>query len=197
MQKETEELIERRQNKVIPLIEKYIREKRLIDIGCGNGLISFFINKKLKNEIVLLDKEDLREQKVKNFPFVKASVLNMPLENKSFDVSYVQFLFHHLPASAKLENILKEVKRISKEYIIIIEDVIDNGSDIKKIKEHDISMNKVFHPNQKMIIGRYYSDAELKKAFQQEGLTLIEEKVLKEGNVKKGIPQVRIYILKI
>ncbi len=43
MKKNIKQAIKIHQQGFLPIVEKYIRNKNLLDVGCGNGLNSFFL----------------------------------------------------------------------------------------------------------------------------------------------------------
>jgi len=195
MKKNVKKIIENYQKKFLPIIKKHIKNKTLLDAGCGNGLNSFFFNKKLGSKITLLDIKDMRDKEVECFPFFKSSIEKMPFKSNSFDAVFIQYVLHHLLPQTNFENVFRELKRVG-EIVILVEEIITKKTEISKAKKFDMKINKIFHPSQKMPIYKYYSDKELKNVFSNAKIKIIKEKVFDEGCKEDGFLQRKIYILK-
>lgn len=196
MQKNVKQIIEEYQQRLLPIVKKYIENKNLLDVGCGNGFNSFFFNKKFGTKITLLDIEDIRDKEVISFPFFESSLEKMPFESKSFDVIFLQYVIHHLPPKINLEEVFSELKRVGK-IVIIVEEIITEKTDIQKAKEYDSKVNKTLHPSSNnMHIFKYYTDPELNRFFAKSKMHIVEEKILDEGCEADGFLQRKIYVLK-
>jgi SAM-dependent methyltransferase len=102
-------------------IEKYFG-KICLDIGTGTGRFASFLHGKGK-EIQQIDITDRVEEKI-NFKLFDG--LTVPLEDHSVDTVVINFVLHHTDHQ---EQLLEEAKRVTKEYIIIAEDIIENKFD--------------------------------------------------------------------
>ncbi len=110
-------------NKILAVIKDYsdknnkdLKKFKCLDIGCSSGLITSFISKNFKetygidtdfNAIRLAKK--LSNKKLK---FIKASALNIPFKNNSFDLVICNHIYEHVPDSQKMFN---EIYRILKK----------------------------------------------------------------------------------
>ncbi len=196
MQKNVKQIIEDYQQILLPVVKKYIEDKSLLDVGCGNGFNSFFFNKKFDTKITLLDIEDIRDKEVISFPFFESSLEKLPFEQKSFDVVFLQYVLHHLPPKISVEEVFIELKRVGK-IVIIVEEMITKKTNVQKAKEFDSKVNKLIHPSSNnMHIYKYYTDSELKEFFTKSKMQIIEEKILDEGCEEDGFLQRKVYILK-
>jgi len=196
MQKNVKQIIEDSQQRLLPIVKKYIENKSLLDVGCGNGFNSFFFNKKFGTKITLLDVEDIRDKEVISFPFFESSLEQLPFEQKLFDVVFLQYVLHHLPPKINFEEVFIELKRVGK-IVIIVEEIITEKTNVQKAKEHDSKINKLIHPSSNnMHIYKYYSDSELKEFFIKSKIHIVEEKILDEGRKDNGFLQKKIYIVK-
>lgn len=195
MQKNVKKIIEEYQQSLLPSVKKYIKNKSLLDIGCGNGFNSFFFNKKFGTKITLLDVEDIRDEEVLCFPFFESSLEKLPFEQNSFDVIFIQYVLHHLPPEINLKEVFDELKRVGK-IVIIVEEISTDKTDVEKAMEFDSIVNENLHPSSNnMHVYKYYTDTELKTFFANSQMHIVEEKILDEGCEDDGFLQRKIYIL--
>lgn len=188
-------IVQNHQNKIQSIISRYIENKKILDIGCGNGINSVFFNQKYGADITLLDREDIREKEAAKFPFVEMSLgERLPFNNGSFDAIFLQYVLHHLPPEISITSVLRELGRVSG-VIILVEEIFTDKTDAKKAREFDFKMNKILHPASDMAIYRYYTDEKLKEYFDGANLNIIEENVLDEGSEEDGYLQRKAYIL--
>lgn len=93
--------------------------EKILDIGCGNGLVSLYLQKK-GFDITALDVADLAYS-----PKIKVMVYNgenIPFAENQFDVALLLTVLHHTDSP---EKVLKEAARVAKK-ILIIEDIYEN-----------------------------------------------------------------------
>ena len=182
-------IIEEDLNRILPIIGKFIKHKKILDIGCGLGLSAKFIATKIPCQISLIDIEDLRSSEVKDFPFTLGSADKLPFSNNSFDAVYIQFVLHHLQIDPI--NVLKEAHRVARYNTIIIEEIITKGINIKKAIKKDQEKNYFFHPGSSYPIQKFFSEKELQKIIKKSGWSIEEEYILPN---KDYLP-IKIYIL--
>ena len=194
MNTDIKQIIENHQKLTIPIIGKYVRNRRLLDAGCGNGVNSYLFNQKFKSDVTLLDVEDLREDEAKAFPFIKSGIDTLPFNDKSFDVAFLQYVIHHLPPEIAVDEVLRELGRVS-EMLIIVEEIFTNRTNRERAKAFDAKMNKILHPDSQMKTYVYYTDEKVKAAIIAAGLNLAEEKIIDEGSEEDGYLQRKIYII--
>lgn len=118
-----------------------ITEKsNVLDLGCGNGNNSFFINKETKSKITGIDLSDTRienakkvlaqkSNEVKNkIKFLQGSATKLPFEDKTFSTVWSQATIYHVHNKKKA---LKEIARIlKKDGIFIFDDLIKPNKNI-------------------------------------------------------------------
>lgn len=104
---------------------KFMRDKgcfrkkdiRILDAGSGNGTFSWYFNK-YTDKIISQDySEELLESNPARLK-VLSDVYNLPFKDNQFDIVFEANLLHHLdrPYCA-----IEEMKRCSKEYVVLIE----------------------------------------------------------------------------
>ncbi len=194
MKENIKKIIEQYQLKINPIIKKYIQNKTLLDVGCGNGLNSFFFIKNHQSKVTLSDIEDIRELESKSFKFFRASIDSLPFKKKEFEVTFVQYVLHHLSNKINIEKAFSELRRVSQK-IILVEEIATRKTNLEKAKKFDEEINNLIHPSIKMPIYKYYTDSELKDIFIKNNLKLLKERVLDKEKEKEGFLLRKIYIL--
>jgi glycosyltransferase involved in cell wall biosynthesis/SAM-dependent methyltransferase len=87
----------------------------ILDVGCGNGLITNKLPESL--EVVGLDRSEEALKNVQKETIV-GDILNLPLKNQSFDLVICNDVLEHLRTEER-EQALKELARVSRKYILI------------------------------------------------------------------------------
>lgn len=117
------------------------REKEVLDIACGSGIVSCEFAKYTKNVTGIdMTKEMLDEakklqekQKIKNITWQIGDVSNLPYENGAFSIVVSRFGFHHFLNPLR---VLCEMKRVCKPGgIVLVVDVSLPDSKIKMYNE--------------------------------------------------------------
>jgi 2-polyprenyl-3-methyl-5-hydroxy-6-metoxy-1,4-benzoquinol methylase len=104
----------------------YSYDIKILNFGSGDGLLSNEIfNMGFKN-IYNCDIKDLSIDKT--IPTIVYDGKTIPFNNNYFDIVIVNFVLHHINTESHY-NILKEIKRVSKNLIIISEDNIEKKID--------------------------------------------------------------------
>ncbi|TRX71723.1 class I SAM-dependent methyltransferase [Carboxylicivirga sp. M1479] len=103
--------------KKIPWVLQNIPEdtSSILDIGCGNGIITNELSKSFKTTGA--DMSDAALKQV-NCPTINCSSESIPVESESFDMVFSSQLLEHLN-NEQLEASVKEFKRIASRYILI------------------------------------------------------------------------------
>lgn len=154
----------------ISIVNKFIPEdvKTILDAGSGNGAISNYLK---GYDITAMDRSPEALKYVTN-KAVLGDIEKLPFQDKSFDLIICSDVLEHL--SPKIyQNVLAELKRVSKKYILIIspnsEDLESNFSKCEvcgttyHLNWHiqSISLNKIiedFKSNFSPLIYSYFGD---------------------------------------
>ena len=107
--------------KQFPKPEALITPKsRILDIGCGNGMMAFQIKSGTKADVIGIDVADHR---IVGIPFKKFDGKHIPFRDKRFDASLLLYVLHHI---RNQDTILKEAKRVTRKRVIVCEDMVEN-----------------------------------------------------------------------
>lgn len=131
------------------LIEKLIPDSvtSIVDVGCGNGVITNYLAKKYK--VVGVDRSSKALEFVSGDK-VQASSDNIPLPNGSFDLVLSSELLEHLEEKV-FEGTVIELKRLSKRYVLI---TVPNQENPNKLSIRCPSCSYIFNrPNHLRSIG--------------------------------------------
>jgi len=100
----------------------YDKSIRLLDVGCGNGTFSIYLN-----EVFNVVGTDSSIKMLKKFPvqftLILANAYSLPFKEKSFEIVFEANVIHHIEND---DSVISEMARLSKKYIIFIEPNILN-----------------------------------------------------------------------
>ncbi len=174
MRKAIEKKIKQRTEKIVNTFDEFINQnEKILDIGAGGGWIGEEIQNRKSASVTLLDVINFNQ--ILDLKFVLYNGENIPFKADSFDTSFLIFTLHHCLNPLK---ILKEAKRVTKEKIIIIEDI--PISRINKIFLYlwDIFINlpSLIRPPGENITFGFKTISEWQKIFNRFGLKIIFQK---------------------
>ena len=109
----TEESVKEKIGKILEVIPNDVQS--IIDIGCGNGLITNVLGEYYDVTAIDRSKKALSFVKTKK---IQAGSDNIPAEDASFDMVFSSELLEHLEDET-FKNTIKELKRLTKKYIFI------------------------------------------------------------------------------
>ena len=123
--------------KSFDFILPYLRpDMEVLECGCGPGVVTFEIAKKVINGSVIgidIDKDQIYsnnrkvdESKIKNLKFGVANILELPYTDNFFDIVYMQAVLVHIKNPI---NAIREVHRVLKNdgLILVKEPVMDRA----------------------------------------------------------------------
>ncbi len=110
--------LDRRAESFVDLFKDYIApDSRVLDIGGGWG---FYVEplKRVRNcEVTVLD---VVEPGFHKAPVVTYEGTRIPFSDQAFDVSLLITMLHHVP---RPEKVLAEAKRVTRGFVIVVEDL--------------------------------------------------------------------------
>jgi len=123
------------QNEILPT-------SRILDIGCGTGVVGKIIADHFDCDITGCDISDYR---LRNIKFKRMNTIDkLPFRKKLFDVSMVNDVLHHMTYQTQ-EAIITEALRVSSKLL-----VFEMNPDILG-KTLDLLLNKVHHRSMAVI----------------------------------------------
>lgn len=90
----------------------------VLEVGCGDGLVTNFIAKTYKVVGLELSKAGVDKVKALGLACVQGNVASLPFGNKAFDVVLASEVLEHLDEEL-YQAALLEIHRVAKKYIII------------------------------------------------------------------------------
>ncbi len=109
-----------RANLIFKRIYPFIKNsKTVIDIGCGEGLISHLLKKKGKN-VASVDIAD--KSVIPDFKVIVYDGKKLPFSRQKFDIALLLTVLHHTPDP---QIVFEEAARVASK-VIIIEDIYTN-----------------------------------------------------------------------
>jgi ubiquinone/menaquinone biosynthesis C-methylase UbiE len=171
------------------------RDDSVLDLGCGNGRFSEFIENK-KKYIGIDNSQELIDIAKKRYPgidFKKEDALKTSFDNDCFDKIFSVSVLHHLPSHELRFNFLSEANRILKPGGLLIITVWDlsQKSKIKRIAYKNyflrlIGLSKLdfndalvdWHGISKCYL-HLFTMSEFKKIIQDAGFKLINSGIVR------------------
>lgn len=104
---------------ILPRISPYLSSKdKILDVGCGTGVISKTLKKKIGAQMTLVDVQF--NSICDEFPVIIYDGKKLPFPDNHFDYALLIAVLHHTHDPAK---VIDEVSRVTSGKIIIMEDV--------------------------------------------------------------------------
>lgn len=138
-------------NRIYPFLKN---SQNIIDIGCGEGLLSHLLQKKGK-EVTLVDIAD--KSVIPKLKVIVYDGKKLPFPKKKFDTALLLTVLHHTPDPKIVFN---EAARVAKK-IIVIEDIYTNLLQ----KTFNVFFDSWQNKPLRFFWNSYKSDSEWKKFF--------------------------------
>ena len=148
-----------------PFIEK---GSKILDFGCGSGIVAEALQNFFQADVFGVD---IKDERVTNIPFKIIDGQSLPFPENSFNICFVSYVLHH---AENVVRILEEIKRVTKEKIIIFEDLPESFLSKIFCQIHKITFNQFFlkqNPG-----SNFKKSEEWKKLFNALGLKIIFKK---------------------
>jgi SAM-dependent methyltransferase len=101
----------------------------LLDLGAGTGFMARWLKRQTGVKPTLTDVVDYHNRDL-SLPFIKQDdPFRVPVEDGSFDVVLLMFVFHHIEPYESQLPLLDEAIRIARRRLIILEDTPATGVD--------------------------------------------------------------------
>jgi ubiquinone/menaquinone biosynthesis C-methylase UbiE len=102
----------------IEYIERHVPLKgRILDVGCGNGIFTLRLAK-ARAKVVGLDFSRFLLAQNSHPDLICGDALQLPFPDESFDSSFEANVLHHV---AERESVIKEMARVSRRYVVLLE----------------------------------------------------------------------------
>ncbi len=148
----------------LELIMKIFKVKKpkilkILDVGCGDGVILYLLNQKLKNENIELygiDSSNLAlkiaKRKIPRGIFTIAEVYNLPYEDNFFDLIISSDVIEHV---LRPDKMLSEIKRVGKDNSHV---VIGTPIRITEIPLDELHQHEYFPNEYKTLLSEYFNN---------------------------------------
>jgi SAM-dependent methyltransferase len=153
------------------------RGAKILDLGCGSAIVANEFKKFFSAEISGVDIVDKR---VIPISFVLYDGKNLPLDDESFDVVLINYVLHHCEDPVR---VLEEAKRVTKDKIIIYEDLPEDLFSKIICRLHGKSFAFLFRNDKESC--NFRTTDEWKNVFNNLGLKLIFEKRIWPFSMRK------------
>lgn len=167
------------------------KPKKILDVACGTGSQSYELAKR-GHEVVGVDLSPemlaVARRKNKNgfrIKFIEADATKLPFKDRSFDIATISLAVHEMPYEMGVK-VLKEMRRVSKEEMIIVDFTGKLGSIIRLFEEEN------YRNFIKVGLGKYLTELGLKVKRREGFLGIVQIVVV---NLTRPIVSERIWPL--
>lgn len=169
--------------KFTDLIEKYSPRKKIVEAGCGTGVVSTYMaSLEYSTTAVDIDKDILNLAKEiskkynakKETVFSEMSILDLKFKDKEFDVSFSNGVVEHFN-DQEIITILKEQMRIASTVVV-------------GIPTRYFDQSEAMYGDERYLKFKYW-----RKLINQAGGKIIEEKSYHFAGIKEQIVEVKKY----
>lgn len=169
---------------ILDLIDKGIKGKKILDIGCGDGVLSYSFAKKglkvtgIDNSEKAIKFAEEKCKTLKNLDFLIGSACELPFANRSFDYIVCSEIIEHLKHPEKM---LSEIKRVwsQKGEVIITTPVKFTEKPLDKMHYREYSKEEL-----RELLERYFKNIEIIKSHSLFWLEFQEKIILGHAFLK-------------
>lgn len=143
--------------------------KKVLDLGCGTGILSLKLSPFAKevhacdiSEMMVKDfKSRVTEQKIKNIKILKTDAHNMEYSKNYFDTIISVLTFHHF---SDIDKVMENIRRILKQFgELIIVDIITSPNEEESLLHNSCEKIRDFSHK------KFFSYKELKNLLKENG----------------------------
>ena len=137
--------LEKRAEQFVSLFAEFIPSKaRVLDIGGGWGFYAEPLKRLRDCQVTVLD---VVEPSFRKVPVVTYGGGEMPFPDKSFDVSLLITMLHHVETP---ERLLREARRVTRRFVVVVEDLYRHsvGRIWTVLRDSLLNLEFVGHPRQ-------------------------------------------------
>ncbi|MCP4179820.1 MAG: AMP-binding protein, partial [bacterium] len=174
-----EEMVQYINNFKLKLNPYLTSESRVLEIGCGHGLVlseisgkvGYYLATDLTDKIIKRNKELIVKNNIKNVELRQLAASELDeLDIKDFDIIICSSIIHYFPDTVYLENVIKNmVDKIKDTGIIYLDDLMDQSKkhlfaqSLLEYKQNDTSSRTKSDFNNDLFIHKSYFDYIQKK----------------------------------
>lgn len=157
-------------SQMLPLkqIDKLVpSEGKILDLGCGQGVIAKYLAKTKTREVIGIDKnqERIPKSNSRNLEFQYADIRKYPLEDA--DAIVISDVLHHLNYQDQEKLLAKVARALKKGGILVVKEI-----DTEEIIRSNLSRlwDFLLYPKDKIF---YHNSSDLKKYLESLGFKVI------------------------
>lgn len=175
--------------RLIPTIAQYLKDSvNILDVGAGDMITTKYFSEHYHKNIIGTDVLNLN---LTDLPLVLYDGTKLPFSDNSFDGAYCIFVLHHCNDELA---VLKEMVRIAKYRIVIIEEIYNNSFEKVITYINDWWTNKLLESWYINVPLHFHTDIEWKVKFKELGLKLVHEQQVSQFPIYPPTQQV-MYVL--
>lgn len=153
------------------LIAGYLPDgAKVLDIGCGNMLLAKDLVRRKK---ITVQGVDVLDMNLTSLPHQIFDGRRLPFPDKSFDFSLLIGVLHHAPNQ---DALLYEAKRVTKNAIVVFEDIYDSAWQKSWVKVRDVLGNIVEEPKMNFALN-FHSSQEWIEIFKSHKLQVVKKRL--------------------
>lgn len=130
---------EYRASRIADLLSRFIDpQDTVLDCGCGRMMVTRSVGDRIGTEITGVDVINLNHT---DLGLCIYDGRKLPFADNSFDITYLAFVLHHTPNP---RQVLRECLRVTRRWVIVLEDVYGNKLELALLKILDWIGNRPF-----------------------------------------------------